>query len=270
MQEWKYFILLFGVVFIAGCTIPGISTGGGGTGLTISSFTPSDTTVEPNTPILLSLIVQNSGGAKATNIHADLGGLTQDWSIDSGRSRSIQDLNPPDATRGINQGATDEEDWTLSAPGLTSQFNYPVSVQVSYDYTTTSNNLIRATAIDYYKTNKPQTGVVETATTAGPLSVTVTAPNAVFAGSTVPVYFQFHNQGSGRVKGDTLNINVQGSGVSCSKTQIKMISGSDAFLRCDASTSGVTTYQDFRITVSTSYTYVISAAASITVNPTPV
>jgi hypothetical protein len=267
MQEWKYFILLFGIVFIAGCTIPGISSSGG-TGLTINSFTLSDTTVEPNTPILLSLIVQNTGGAKATNIHADLGGLTQDWSIGGSRSLGIPDLNPPDATRGITEGEKDEEDWTLSAPGLTSQFNYPISVQVSYDYTTTSNNLIRATSIDYYKTNKPQTGVVETATTAGPLSVTVTAPNAVFAGSTVPVYFQFHNQGSGRVQGDTLNINVQGSGISCQKTQIKLISGSDAFLRCDASTSGVTTYQDFRISVSTSYTYVISAAASITVNPT--
>jgi hypothetical protein len=270
MQEWKYLALLFGVVFIAGCTIPGISTGGG-TGLIIKSFSPSDTTVEPNTPILLSLIVQNTGGAVATNIHADLGGLTQDWSIDGGRSRSIPNLNPPDATRGITQGEQDEEDWTLSAPGLSSQFNYPLSVQVSYDYTTTSDNLIRATSIDYYKINKPQTGVVESKTTAGPISVTVTAPNAVFAGSTVPVYFQFHNQGSGRAKDDTLNINVQGSGLDCrGKSQIKMIQGSDGFLRCDASTAGVTTFIDLRVSVTASYTYTINAAASITVNPTPV
>lgn len=270
MQEWKYFILLFGIVFIAGCTIPGLTTGGGGPGVTINSFTLSDTTVEPNTPILLSLIVQNTGGSKATNIHADLGGLTQDWSIDGGRSRSIPDLNPPDPTRGVNQGEQDEEDWTLSAPGLSSQFNYPVSVQVSYDYTTTSDNLIRATSIGYYRTNKPQTGVIESKTTGGPLSVTVTAPNAVFAGSTVPVYFQFHNQGSGRVKDDTLNVNIQGSGISCQKSQVKMIQGSDGYLRCDASTAGVTTFIDFRVSVSTSYTYTINAAASITVNPTPV
>lgn len=270
MQEWKYLVLLFGVVFIAGCTIPGISTGGGGPGVTINSFIPSDTTVEPNTPILLSLIVQNSGGAVATNIHADLGGLTQDWSIDGGRSRSIPDLNPADPTRGISQGEQDEEDWTLSAPGLSSQFSYPVSVQVSYDYTTTSDNLIRATSINYYETNKPQTGVIESKTTSGPLSVTVTAPNAVFAGSTVPVYFQFHNQGSGKVQGDTLNVNIQGSGISCQKQQVKMIQSSDGFLRCDASTSGVTTFIDFRVSVSTSYTYVINAATSITVNPTPV
>jgi len=268
MKELKFFALLFVIVFLAGCTLPG-STSGGGPGLTIKSFSFSDTTVEPNTPVLLSLIVQNSGGAKATGIHAELGGLTQDWSIDGGRGRNIADLDYADTARGISTAPSDEADWTLSGPALSSQFNYPVSVQISYNYETTSDNLVRATSFDYYKINKPTTGVVESKTTAGPISVTVTAPNSVFAGSSVPVYFEFHNQGSGRVKDDTLNVDIQGSGVSCQKASVKLIDGKDGYLRCSASTSGVTTYIDFRVSVHTSYTYVITASSSVTVQPKP-
>jgi hypothetical protein len=269
MKAWIPFAFLFAIVFVAGCTIPGLTTSSG-YGVTVKSFSLSDSTVEPNTPILLSLILQNSGGAKATNIHAELGGLTQDWSIDGGRGRNYADLDPPDTARGITTGGTDEQDWTLSAPGLSSQFNYPLSVQISYNYETTSDNLIRATSFDYYKTNKPTTGVVESKTTGGPISVTLTAPNAVFAGSSVPVYVEFHNVGSGRVKDDTLGVDIQGSGVGCKKSSVKLIEGKDGYLRCDASTGGVTTFIDFRVSIHSSYTYQITASNSITVQPKPV
>jgi hypothetical protein len=269
LSELKKLAILFPIVFLAGCIqLPG--GGGTGAGLSIVSFSPSDTLVEPGTPVLLTLIVENRGGAIARNIRAELGGLTDDWQID-GRSRGIPDLDKADPARGVNTPPRDSVDWTLVPPALTNKLDYQAVAQVSYDYSTTLDTLIRATSFNYYRTNKPKTGVIgPSSVSTGPISISVKAPNSVFAGSSVPVYFEFHNIASGRVTGpavDTLNVQVSGSGISCSKSSIKLIQGKDAFLRCDAGTGGVTTFKDFRVTVSVGYTYSLTSITTISVQP---
>jgi len=269
-KDLKKIAVLFPIVLLAGCIQFG-GTSGTGPGLTIVSFTPSDTTVEPGTPVDLTLVVQNSGGDVARNIHVTLGGLTDDWQIVEGRDRTISDIAHTDPARGINTPMQDQVDWTLVGPALATQLSYQVSAQVSYGYSTTLDTLIRATSFDYYRLNKPKTGVIGPSTTSnGPISITVTAPNSVFAGSTVPVYIQFHNTASGRVTGpaiDTLSVSVSGQGVTCQNGNVRLIQGKDGFLRCDASTSGVTTSKDFRVTVSVGYTYSLSTVTTITVLP---
>lgn len=270
-KELKKLAVLFPIILLAGCIGPFATTSSNGPGLTIVSFTPSDTTVEPGSPIDLTLVVQNSGGATARNIHVTLGGLTDDWQID-GRDRTIPDIAHTDPTRGLNTPMKDQVDWTLVGPGLSTELSYQANAQVSYDYTTSLDTLIRASSFDYYRLNKPTTGVVGPSTSSnGPISITITAPNSIFAGSTVPVYIQFHNVGSGRVTGptiDTLNVQVSGAGVTCSQGSVRMIQGTDGFLRCDASTAGVTTTKDFRVTIFAGYTYTLTTFTTITVKPT--
>jgi hypothetical protein len=268
LSELKKLVVLFPIVFLAGC----INLGGGGTGsgISIVSFSPSDSSVEPGTPVLLTLVVENRGGADARNIRVELGGLTDDWQID-GRSRTISDLGHADSARGITTSPGDSIDWTLVPPGLSNKLDYQAVAQVTYDYSTTLDTLIRATSFDYYRTNKPKTGVIGPSSVSnGPVSISVKAPNSVFAGSSVPVYFEFHNTASGRVVGpaiDTLNIQVSGSGVSCAKSSVKLIQGKDASVRCDASTGGVSTFKDFRVTISISYTYQLTSITTISVLP---
>lgn len=269
-NELKKLAVLFPIILLAGCINLFGTTSGNGPGLTIVSFSPSDTTVEPGTPVDLSLVVQNNGGDVARNIHATLGGLTDDWQID-GRDRSISDIAHTDPARGINTAMQDQVDWTLVGPTLSTQLTYQVSAQVNYDYSTTLDTLVRATSFDYYRINKPQTGVIGPSTISnGPISITVKAPNSVFAGSTVPVYVEFHNTGSGRVSGpaiDTISVAVSGEGISCQSGNVRLIQGKDGFMQCTVSTIGIPTFQDFRITVSAFYTYTLSATTQITVLP---
>jgi len=268
-KELKKLAILFPIVLLAGCINLGGSSGNG-PGLTIVSFSPSDTTVEPGSPVDLALVVQNSGGDVARNIHVTLGGLTDDWQID-GRDRAIADIDHTDPSRGINTPMQDQVDWTLVGPALSTQLTYEASAQVSYSYSTTINTLIRASSFDYYRLNKPKTGIIGPSSVSnGPISITIKAPNSVFAGSTVPVYVEFHNTGSGRVSGpaiDTISVSVSGEGISCTAGSVRLIQGKDGFMRCSASTSGVTTTKDFRITISAFYTYTLTTTTQITVLP---
>ncbi|HLC39865.1 MAG TPA: hypothetical protein VJJ76_03205 [archaeon] len=269
-KDLKKLALLFPIVFLAGCIQLGGGGAGTGPGLSINSFSPSDTQVEPGTTVVLTLILENRGNSIARNIRIELGGLTDDWQID-GRSRSIPDLDKADPSRGVNTAPRDTLDWTLVPPGLSNKLDYQAVAQVTYDYSTTLDTLIRATSQDYWRTNKPKTGVIGPSNVAtGPISVTVKAPNSVFAGSSVPVYFEFHNTASGRVVGpaiDTVNVQISGSGISCQKSQVKLIQGKDGFLRCDASTGGVSTFKDFRVSMTASYAYQLTSITTISVLP---
>jgi hypothetical protein len=113
--------------------------------------------------------------------------------------------------------------------------------------------------------NHPTTGVIQQSTTSGPITIDVSAPSAVFQGNSIPIYFEFHNTGSGKVDGDALDISYSGDGLSCSKTHVNLISGTDGYLKCSATTSGDQPTVNFRFTVGTSYTYRFTTSNSVTV-----
>lgn len=270
MKNWKYFVLLFGVVFLAGCTIPGLTGGGGGAGLTMT-LRLSDSTVDPGTQVALTFLTQNNGGAKATGINAQLNGLTSDWGISPGTTIGIPDLNGVDTSHGTNQGDADSEQWTLSPPGLSTQITYPFSIKLTYNYDTSDNVVVRAVSYSYYKTHTNiQSGKLSESSTGGPVTITLRPINAVFTGNSVAIYFDFNNAGSGVVKDNVLNVNVQGNGISCPTSTVKLIPdssgvGRTGFLRCTASTSGGGDYPQFVISVDASYTYQVEQFSSITV-----
>lgn len=275
-KELKKLAILFPIVILAGCIQFGSSTGNG-PGLKVVSFAPSDNNIQPNIPIILNLIVENDGGDVARNIHVTLGGLTDDWAVAEGNYRTIPDIEHVDANNGVPNPIQQPLTWTITGPALANQLTYQPTATISYDYSTTLDTLIRATTSDNYRLNKPQTGLVgPTSVSNGPISITVTTQTPVFAGYSIPVNFQFNNIGSGRVVGpaiDTLYPQVSGDGISCPANPVPLIStgagqpGKSGFLRCTMFTSGVATQKDFRITISVSYKYSITAISSVTVLP---
>lgn len=270
MKKWLSFALLFAVVFICGCTIPGLTgTSGGGPSMTLSV---SDSTVDPGTQVVLTLLVQNNGGATATGISAQLNGLTSDWGISPGTNIGIQDLSGVDTSHGVTQGEADSEQWTLTPPALSTQISYPFSIKLTYNYDTSDNAVIRAVSYSYYKTHTNfQSGKLSESSTGGPISISLQSINAVFTGeNSIPIYFDFNNAGSGIVQGNSLNVNVQGNGISCSKNTVTLIPdstgvGRTGFLKCTLATSGQGDYPQFVISIDASYTYQIEQFSSITV-----
>jgi len=268
MKEWKALVFLFGIVFICGCTIPGLTSTGTGSGLTMT-MSLSDSSIDPGTQVQLALTIKNAGGAKATGIRADLNGLTQDWSISPGTSIGIPDLSGADPSHSF-PGDSDAENWIISPPGLSTQISYPFSVRLTYNYETSDNVIVRVASFDYTKTNKITTGVISQTSTGAPITINVRAPNAIFSGSTVPVFIDFTNSGSGVVQGNSLNVDVSGSGISCPKSTVTLIQdnngvGKNGYLRCTISTSGVSGWGQFTVQAHTSYTYTIEQFNSITV-----
>jgi hypothetical protein len=269
MKEWKVFALLFAVVLVAGCTSLTNLTSGGSNGLAMT-MTLSDSSVDPGTQVQLSVLLQNNGGSKATGITTQLNGLTQDWGISPGTSISIQDLAGIDTSHGVTKGEADEEFWTLTGPGLSTQISYPFSLKVTYNYHTLDNVVLRAVSSEYSKTHKITTGKLSESSTSGPVTISLSTTSTIFSGNSIAFYLNFNNAGSGVVKDNTLNVNVQGNGVSCSKSTLKLIPdstgvGRNGMLRCTASTAGGGDYPQFVISVDASYTYQIEQTGSITV-----
>jgi len=271
MKQWKILILISAVVVVSGCTFPSFGTGGGG-GLTMQSSL-SDATMDPGTQVQLTLTVQNTGSSRASGISVQLNGLSPDWGVSPGRTIGIHDLGGTDISHNINQGETDVEYFTLTAPGRSNAVTYPFSTILAYNYQTTSNIIIRAASFDYWKTNKIQTGVISTTTSGGPVQITVTAPNSVFKDNSIPVYFTFNNVGSGVVQDNSLSVSVSGPGINCQSGNVRLIPdssgvGRTGFLRCTASTSDIAGagWGQLVYDVSASYRYSIEQFSSISVN----
>jgi len=268
MKLYKFLFPLFIVAFLAGCTqFPGIS--GGTTGVVIKTFSFIPTSpVEPSTPVYLSLDVENTGGARATGVSAEIIGIN-DWTFDpkEPRTQSIIDLDYPDPSRGINQGGTDHIEWTIKPPEKTVQIPYDIGVRVKYSYKSTFEGRVGAVTNQYYRQTSKKTGVIFSKASSGPLSIKLTAPNSIISAGRIPVIFEVKNVGGGGILNDELTFSI--SGANCPKTTVKMIKGQSAILYCNIDTSGVANYAEFSVSLSTSYQYYVDSSTSITVLPKP-
>jgi hypothetical protein len=264
MKKLIILILLI-FVFLAGCTQTG---GGGGPGVTITSVTaiPS-TSVEPGTPILLQAFIQNSGGAKATNVRVELLGLTDEWSVSPERTQNIGELLSADPSRGVNEGQNWDVSWDLKGPGKSVDVPYDATVHVSYHYETTLDSQLTAVTTEYYRQTNKQGGIDTQSVTAGPISITMIAPSAIISGGRIPVQFSIQNSGGGKVMGDTLTFIT--SGVNCQRNDVRLIKGSTATLYCSIDTGSVSNYKNIPVSVRTSYDYWIESQTSITVLKIP-
>jgi len=256
-------LLIF--VFLAGCVGQQQS---GGSGVVIKSFTALPATTEPDTPVLLQLNIQNTGGTIAKAVTAELLGLTEEWSISEGRMQVVGELYPADSSRGITEGEEYVIEWDLSAPGKTRDIPYSTTAHVSYAYTTTLEAEIKAVTSDYLRQTGETGGITFQGSSAGPFSITIIAPTTVISGGRIPVQVAIQNTGGGYITGKRLNL--QTSGLVCSKNDVALIGGRSATLYCTLPIETFTNYKIFPISISTSYIYWIESTTSITVLKNPV
>lgn len=268
MRRLAVLSLLIFIVFLAGCV--GTPSGGGGPGVVIKGFSASPSTAEPGTTVLLQLFIQNSGGVKATDIDVKLlgGVLTSGWQ--GVTSEHIDELYQADPSRGMNEGEEREIDWTLTAPspGKSVDMPYETTAEVSYQYSTESNAQIKAVTLDHLRRTNDKGGISFQKSSAGPISIKLTAPTTIISSGRVPVQIQVSNVGSGYVENDQLTFTVTGV-TKCSTYIVRIPKGRTAAIFCQIDTSGVTEYGIFPITVSTSYKYFTDATTTITVLRAP-
>ncbi len=254
-------ISLLVFVFLAGC----IGQGGGGSGVTIKSFSALPSTAEPGTPVLLQLTIQNTGGATTGNVQAQLLGLTSEWITYATTSTTIGELYAADSSRGINQGAEAVAEWVATPPGKSVDISYDATAHVSYSYTSTLEAQIRAVSTVYLRQSSDTGGIKFQSVSSGPISIKVIAPTTVIAG-TIPIQFSIQNTGGGRVENDVLTFRLNpGSGVYCTRYDVRLIQGRSATLYCTLNTGAVPNYQNFPISLSTTYNYWIEKTTTIKV-----
>ena len=269
-------LLLILVVFLSGCSTSGTTglVGSGTQGVIIKSFSPSDTTVEPKTPVLLTLLVSNVGSQKATNVNTQLMGLTDEWSIPDGRSQFIGDLFGTDPSRGVTQGEERAITWTLTGPQKNVQLSYEATVRVTYTYTSEASGMVKAVSSDYYQQKKVKSEIQSPKSTGGPLTITPKMTSVSVSGGSMPIRFEIQNSGGGRVYSggsptvgnlDRLTVSVQGA--SCSRTDVRLIQGKSAVLYCTINAGGISDFKLVPFTLSTTYNYFVDSTTTITVLP---
>jgi hypothetical protein len=268
-------LLLISAVFLSGCQLPGGQVGlvGKGTqGVIIKSFSPSDTNVEPNTPVLLTLIVSNVGSEKANNVNSELFGLTDEWRIDEGRIQPIGELFGTDPSRGVNQGEERPVIWTAYGPEKNVELSYDTTVRVTYTYDTELDATVKAVSSDYYQQKKEKSQIQSQKTTGGPLTITAKVTAVSISGARIPIRFEIQNSGGGRVYlGGSPTVNnldrlvVSVTGANCQRNDLRLIQGKSYVLYCTIDTGAVSNYKLIPIKLTTIYNYFVDSTTSVTV-----
>ena len=276
----KTSLILFGIIFLSGCTtIPGFGPSGGGNGVVISNLVATPSPADPGVPIVLQLTLKNQGSETAGNVIADLLGLTNEWGISPSKTVGVGNLYGEQKS---TQGATipgQETDvvWTLVGPAKTVEFPYPIKVRVLYTYSTSGDGQIRAVSTDYLRQSGDKGGS-NFVSTSSPIKVSMAVDSSVFSVARVPVMFTFTNAGGGRVfsgtspSGQSLDqIFISTSGVYCPANVVRLTNnGQSGVARCYIDTGGVASFANFPVSITSTYSYFVDKDVTITVRPNPV
>lgn len=279
-------LMLFSVVsivFLAGCA--GAPEAATGTGVIIKSFAPDLTSVEGGSQVVMTILVKNIGARTATDVKANLFGLSNEWSGLSSKTITAS-LAAADPATGL-PGEEATQDWTFTVPaGKGSDVTYDASVRVNYTYSTVSDTLLRFVTTDYERTNPNiQRGVVSSGTTAGPLTVTVSARTPVVSAATRigKVQFEIQNIGGGTVGNETISglnlvreikiIGVGTNGTCAGEAKgniqtlnnVRLAGGKSKIISCDIDVGGIANFQDISLNLTASYSYFVDSATQVTV-----
>ncbi|MEM7824462.1 MAG: hypothetical protein QXD72_01920 [Candidatus Aenigmatarchaeota archaeon] len=271
------FYLLVVVIFLAGCAKKATITTNNG--LSIVDFSPDLSIVGSNTPVTISLIVENVGEGIAHIVEAELIGL-DDWTLNDDRGQLVAStLAAADLTNNI-KGEQAVKEWKLVSPSKMVNQKYDFSVKLYYGYQTRSTILIRAMGLEYFKSlskeeqSKIQQGIVSVSNTKGPLEISVkTQQTFLTQSSQLPIEIEIKNIGTGRAflggtkptKENLDIVSITTTGVRCTKNGVKLTNGKLGKLVCYLDTSRVTTLQTFSIDVTIDYSYFVEKTSSITV-----
>jgi len=285
------------VVLVSGCTNTPVT----GNGVQITNFVSDFPQVRSGEEVNLLLEVQNTGTVRATNVRAELTGITTaDWGTFS-PVIEIGDLLAADTEVGT-PGEKRSVQWTrLSAPyhAKGTEFPYTPQVRVSYDYTTTAQKPI--TVVDRNELRRiiaarETLPGKETTYTSGPLTVQITTGNYVQSssqfGNTYDIFpVNIHIENSQFTSGSTVvppligfgaesypvlvtinpptgtNFVYSGYGQDCSRfVVVDLFQGRTVDITCELEvTSPPTIKQEGLLMVDLEYRYAIDSTTSIKV-----
>lgn len=285
------------IVFLAGCA-RGPSTPAAN-GVVITSFAPDVTSTDGGLPVTFVLGLKNVGEKAATNVRAQIFGLSDKWtsfSPDKDKFKAVvSSLAPADPVANL-PGEEASFTWSAtSSSGTTSDVTYDANVRVVYTYSTTGIALFRVVDASYLRTNPNVVrGLVSSDGTGGPLLVTPTVRSPVVSGGdkVARIQFEIQNTGGGRVladlpgvdttsidatKLDTLTkITVEAGGIkSCAgttgasgkvevTTNLRLVGGKSKVISCDIDVTS-STFQDIQASITIGYSYFVDSATQVTV-----
>ena len=173
------FIILL-MIFLAGCTGRQVKTVSDD-GLVINSFFPDYDEIESKRNVRLYMEVENLGGTDATNVEAQLFGIS--WDNNEQKSEIISSISAPELRRGM-PGGVKTFFWNLVMPNLPqgTSNDYAIKGRVTYTYHTTATANIPVLNEDEYQRRKLTGGTAEfitTTNTNAPIKVDITGPEPV-------------------------------------------------------------------------------------------
>ncbi len=180
----KYVLIaMLAVVFIAGCT-GRPARQDPLRGITINSFTATDSQVRSGEFVLFDLEIENIGGTTARNVQVDLFGVEGQWRdsfgnlIQDTQTRQLGTMRAPLPERNI-PGDLKTKQWQLQTPKIPQGIspNLQVEARVTYDYNTSGHLAVGAMSEDEFRrkqiNNQQPSFVVESVNSQGPLRLEV-------------------------------------------------------------------------------------------------
>lgn len=215
-------VLLALVALSSACT--GFSAGGPSGELKINSFYFNPNSIVGNQKTFLNLELQNFGTFAAKNVNVVLYGLSSDISIaDMLTSNEIAEpkdkptfinfsiVNPASQSLG-SQGEKRSVKWLVSYDGKVLEkqnINQKANVRVCYTYRTEAKGKVTFISDSEYLIQREKGALAEETSvfqsTAGPLQLSVSAPQPVIFGNNVVLHVSVANVGSGFAVGTNGN-----------------------------------------------------------------
>jgi len=291
---------LFSIVFLAGCTQA--PSGPTAAGVIIKSFASEIPEVPGSSEVIFAFTVQNTGGKRATNVKAELFGLSTEWVCETpGRAPGdctigSWNLEGADVSNNFVGEEASNEIIVVSPPSKSNDITYDATLRIAYEYTTVTDGKVRFVTDDYIRVNPTQkdlAGVEDSSTTPGPLIVTVRAVAPIISGTatTGKVQFEIQNIGGGRVflkqsspdestSLDKLNqVTITASGLkSCrgvpvdagSNTisftdAIRLAGGKSTVITCELDATNIKNYKVTDVSLAIDYGYFVDSTTQVTV-----
>lgn len=277
------FLLL--IVAVSGCigqTKPKVT---GTSGIIITNFAFDISTIIAGEEAILSLDIENVGGAKGGGIANIYGvpiitageeGAEYTWVCDKSPIQEFEELYPPDPVAGT-PGEAYLMEWQCRSPTVPTQITQQFEVDVEYYYSTDVTGTLTVAEREYLKTLSPQErqsfyasgGVTQLSVSAGPIGVDVIAPRPLVVeekGEELKVRVVFKNVGGGKVKDDILEIS-ELKGISCEEMTIELVRGEQKSIICRVSPGIFEKKATIPFSFRADYTYIVHSSATITIQP---
>ncbi|MBN1896526.1 MAG: hypothetical protein JW789_02245 [Candidatus Aenigmarchaeota archaeon] len=278
-------LLVFSVIFVSGCTVPGLipagNVGSGG-GVIITDFVSELNSVYSGESVQFELKLKNTGSFEADGtVDIDLG--HQEWQCTSKSfgGQSFTDLIAPSEERGT-EGEEFTVAWSCRAPeideGMRISYNARAEIEYAYKSLISKSVTLLPTNELIALRDSGQTLPSELISRSNsPVSIDIQIEGPIRIRDDVravefPVNIIIENTGGGIVKDSKVNLFVEGMGGltkrDCDHNDLALWKGQSQTITCRMSANNVDALTQSRIVGQIDYVYITSATATVEVEGT--